>query len=338
MGEKVGSVAVSGALRRLGLSAATAAAFLSLCGGAAAQQHIDEPRLDPIFGRAAPKPTKADYNVDAPEGDDAFDNDTGGDFKRARGLVGVMTFLTPETTNLSLGLGPVYRPDYFGSNDYEWDVDPAAYVRFDNFLFFDDDGADFALVGFSNFSLGPSIRIVGRRDEDDNAALSGLGDVGTTFEFGGFAATTFLDRFNVRFKVRKGIKTGHRGLIVDAAATALLFRWGDLSTSISGQGSWIGDRYADAYFTVTPQQSLRSGLPTYNADAGFRDIGGSFNAYINVRRNWSLNPYVSWRYIFDGINDTPIISQYGDRNQFTAGFHLLREFQFGEKKRRRGGI
>ncbi len=316
-----------------------AAAVLALgCGSAAlAQQHIDEPRLDPIFGRSKPKAEKTDYNVSAPEGDDAFDNDAGDNFKRASGLVGVMTFLTPDSTNLSFGLGPVYRPDYFGSDDYELDVDPAAFVRFDNFIFLDDDGADFALVGFSNFSFGPSIRVVGRRDEDDNFALNGLGDVGTTFEFGGFAATTFVDRFSVRFKVRKGIKTGHHGLIVDGTATALLFRWGDVSTSISGQASWIGDRYADAYFTVTPAQSARSGLPTYNADAGFRDIGGSFNAYINVRRNWSLNPYVSWRYIFDGINDTPIISQYGDRNQFTVGFHLLREFQFGQKRKKRNG-
>lgn len=331
-------VSVRSSRGRALVSAAAMALGLALGAPASAQQHIDEPRLDPIFGRSAPKTEKADYNVAAPQGDDAFDNDTGADFKRARGLVGVMTFLTPDTTNLSIGLGPVYRPDYFGSDDYEWDVDPAAYVRFDNFLFFDDDGADFALVGFSNFSLGPSIRVVGRRDADDNPALNGLGDVGTTFEFGGFAATTFVDRFNVRFKVRKGIKTGHHGLIVDGSATALLFRWGDVSTSISGQASWIGDRYADAYFTVTPEQSARSGLPTFNADAGFRDIGGSFNAYINVRRNWSLNPYVSWRYIFDGINDTPIIALYGDRNQFTAGFHLLREFQFGQKKKRRSGI
>lgn len=325
------------------LLSATAAASLAcisvgLPSPVQAQQHIDEPTLDPIFGRTTPRASKTDYNIEAPASDDAFDNDAGSDFKRARDLIGVMTFLTPDETNLSVGLGPVYRPDYFGSDDYEFDIDPAAYVRFDNFIFLDDDGADFALVGFSNFSFGPSIRIVGRRDEDDNPALNGLGDVGTTFEFGGFAATTFVDRFSVRFKVRKGIKTGHRGLIVDGSATALLFRWGDVSTSISGQASWIGDRYADSYFSVTPLQSARSGLPTFNADAGFRDIGGSFNAYINVRRNWSLNPYVSYRYIFDGFNDTPIIALFGDRNQFTAGFHLLREFQFGQKPRRKRGV
>ncbi|MBY0421376.1 MAG: MipA/OmpV family protein, partial [Parvularculaceae bacterium] len=150
---------------------------------------------------------------------------------------------------------------------------------------------------------------------------------------GGFAATTWLDRYSVRFKARHAVATGHRGMVVDAAATALLFRFGDFSTSASAQTSWIGDRYADAYFSVTPTQATRSGLPAYDAKRGFLFIGGSLNGYVNVRRNWSLNPYVSYRYIFDDIAATPIIAQKGDRNQWVAGFHLLREFQFGKKSR-----
>lgn len=295
---------------------------------AANAQQIDDPRLDPIFGRRYEDP---DRLPDAAAADDEF----GGEqrWTRLSGFVGMMTFLAPDTTNLSVGVGPVYKPDYFGSDDYEWDVDPAAYVRFRNLVFFDDDGADVALFGFSNFSIGPSIRIVGEREEDDNPALAGLGDVGMTFELGGFIATTFLDRYLVRMKARHGIATGHRGTIVDARGTALLFRWGPVSTSISAETSWIDNRYADAYFSVSPTQSANSGLPVYDAGAGFRDVGGSLNAYINVGKQWSLNPYVSYSYIFDSFNDTPIIAQFGDRNQFRAGFHLLREFSFGRERR-----
>lgn len=309
------------------------AAGLLASGTASAQQHIDEPRLDPIFGRQKPKAEKVTA-VEEFGNDDAFDADGFPKFKRPSGLVGIMTFLTPDSTNLSLGVGPVYKPDYFGSNDYEWGVDPAAYVRFQNFVFLDDNGADFAVFGFSNFSFGPTLRVVGPRKEDKNRDLFGLGDVGTTVEFGGFAATTWLDRYSVRFKARHGIATGHRGTIVDAAATALLFRYGDFSTSISAETTWIGDRYADAYFSVTPAQAARSGYRVYNAGQGFRDIGGSFNGYVNIRRNWSLNPYVKYSYIFNGIAETPIIKDRGDRQQWIAGFHILREFQFGGKKNR----
>jgi MipA family protein len=288
-----------------------------------AQADIDEPRLDPIFGERTPERERERERI---RNDDEFDNEKG--WRPLRDFIGVLTFLTPETTDLSIGLGPAYVPDYFGSNDYEFRPDPEVYVKFRNFVFLDNDGADFALFGFSGFSFGPSIRVVGDRDEEDNPALVGLGDIDHTFEVGGFAATKFVDRFLVRAKVRKGVVGGHNGLIVDATGTALLFRVGRLSTSISAQAAWIGDRYADTYFSLTPAQALASGLNEFDADRGLRDVGGSFNAYVNIGKRWSLNPYVSYRYIFDGIADTPIIDDFGDRNQYTVGFHLMRQFEF----------
>lgn len=285
-------------------------------------QSIDEPRLRPLFG---PTPTG-----------DADPDITGtrvslGPEDRDNSFFGALTFLIPDTTDLSIGVGPVYRPDYFGSDNYELRPDPQAYVKFRNFVFFDDDGVDFAVLGFSRFRFGPSLRFRGRRRDTDNEALNGLGDVGETFEFGGFAATTFYDRFSFKAKVRHGLKTGHRGTIVDGYLTGLLFRAGRFSLSASGQASWIGDKYSDAYFSVSPDQAISSGLPQYDADAGFRNVGGSINAYINIRDKWSLNPYATYDYVFGGVADTPIIDQFGTRHQFTVGFHLMREFRlFGD--------
>ena len=308
-------------------AAVVAGGFLSAA--SADSQQIDDPTIDPIFGRRKHEEVK-ELPVE-PENDDEFDGEKR--WRPLRGFVGIMTFMTPETTNLSVGVGPVYKPDYFGSDDYEWAADPAAYVRFKNFVFLDDDGADLAIFGFSNFSVGPTVRIVGARNEKDNPALAGLGDVGTTFELGGFIGTTFVDRFQVKLKARHGVATGHRGTIIDARGTALLFKWGPVSTSASAEASWIDNRYADAYFSITPEQSTNSGLPVYDAKAGFRNIGGSVNGYINVAKNWSINPYASYYYIFDEYAETPIIDGFGARDQFRVGFHILREFQFGRGKR-----
>lgn len=286
-------------------------------------QQIDDPAIRPLlFG-----PPRSDQD---PEEEDAWRITLGEEDGNA-GFFGILTFLTPDATNLSLGIGPEYEPDYFGSDDYEFTADPQVFVKFRNFLFLDDDGASFGLLGFSSFRFGPTLRIRGRRDQDDNPALFGLGDVGTTFEFGGFAATTFLDRFSINAKVRHGIKTGHRGTVVDGNFTALLFRAGPMSISTSAQATWIGDRFADAYFSVTPEQSARSQgvLEVYDADSGFRNVGGSVNVYINIGDRWSLNPYASYDYIFDDYAETPIIRDFGDRDQFRVGFHIMREFTFG---------
>lgn len=303
----------------------TAAGFAALAAfvvsPAFAQQQIDEPRLDPIFGQ---KRSGSESDRPRVTNDEEFDHDK--KWHPLRDFVGVFTFLAPSNTDLSIGIGPEYRPDYFGSDDFEWRADPEVYVKFRNFVFLDNDGADLALFGFSGFSFGPSIRLVGDRDENDNVALNGLGDIDRTFEVGGFAATKFLDRFLVRAKVRKGVVGGHDGISVDAAGTALLFRYGRISTSISGNATWVDDSYADTYFSVNAAQAAASGYQVYDAGQGVRDVGGSFNAYINVGKRWSLNPYVSYRYIMPEFAETPFIDVNGDQNQYVAGFHLMREF------------
>lgn len=353
---------------RSGLAAAilaASAANLALSAPAFAQRQIDDPNLSPmLFG-----PTKeerrdklrqdqreqeeaailtAEQERDANElddpktrplifGDGQTDEDlvgariTLGPKDQNRNFFGALNFLIPDETNLSIGVGPQYQPDYFGSDDYEFSADPQVYVKFRNFVFLDDDGADFGIIGFSRFRAGPSIKIRGRRDEDENPALEGLGDVDMTFELGGFVATTFLDRFAFKAKARHAIKSGHHGTVVDGYLTALLFRAGPVSLAAGGQATWVDDNFADTYFSISPEQSLNTGgrLPVYDVDSGFRDVGGSVNAYINIGDRWSLNPYATYQYVFRDYARSPIIADYGDRNQFTFGFHIMREFTFG---------
>ncbi len=361
--DKLGKLAAKSALAGVATLLATGVS------AASAQEQIDDPQLTPMLFGPTVKEKREKIRQDRKEaeeaviltveqdrdankldepkvrpllfGEDGMDEDpvagriTLGEEDDNRGFFGSLNFLIPEETNLSLGVGPIYKPDYFGSNDYEFDADPQVYVKFKNFVFLDDDGVDFGIVGFSRFRAGPSIKIRGRRDQDDNPALHGLGDVGTTFEMGGFVATTFLDRFAVKAKARRAIKTGHHGTVIDGYLTALLFRAGRFSLATSGQATWIGEDYANAYYAVTPEQSARSGgrLPVYQVDSGFQDVGGSVNTYINIGDRWSLNPYATYRYIFRDYAETPIIAEYGSRHQFTVGFHIMREFTFGASGR-----
>jgi len=284
-----------------------------------ARQNIDEPQLEPMFGR---RDDDTGDQIDSHE-----QNFVAPVVEKLSGFTSILTLLTPEETQLSLGIGPVFKPDYFGSDDYEVQPDPQVFIQFQNFSFFDDDGADLALFGFSGFKLGPSLRLVGDRREEENPALEGLGDVGVTFELGGFASTTFRERYSFKFKVRRGIATGHRGLIVDACGTALLFRYGRFSTSISAQASWIGNDYADTFFSITDAQSTNSGLRQFEARSGFRNLGGSLNGYINLGQRWSLNPYIQYDYIIGNVADSPLVADLGSRNQFRTGFHLIRQFK-----------
>lgn len=288
----------------------------------AQEQNIDEPRLDPIFGR---RPARTPEEI-GPMNDDEFDEEKR--WSPFNGFIGAITLLVPDTTNLSVGIGPQFQPDYFGSNDYEVEPDPQVFIKVRNFTFLDDDGADLAIFGFSGFAFGPSIRVLGDRDEVENPDLKGLGDISETLEVGGFVATRFLDRILVRVKARQGVTGGHDGLIIDGAGTILLFTTPRFSAAFTGQVTWIDDNLADTFFSINQEQSDNSGLPVFDAGSGFRDVGGSINGYVNLGKKWSVNPYVRYARIFEGIGDSPIISQLGSRNQFIAGFHIMREFRF----------
>ncbi len=292
------------------------------------RQNIDEPTLRPFFGGRI----RQDDDANDQTVDEINDERPTQVVPLKSGFTSILTLLTPEKTDLSLGVGPVLRPDYLGSDDYEVGVDPQVFFKLRNFVFFDDDGADLALFGFSGFRLGPSIRIAGDRDEDENIALTGLGNISETFEFGGFAATTLVNRYSIKFKVRKGISSGHRGLIVDAFGTALLFKYGPFSTSVSAQASWVGNNYANAFFTVTPEQSVNSGLSQFQSRSGFRNIGGSLNGYLNLGQRWSLNPYIQYDRIIGNFRNTPIIADFGSPDQVRVGFHIIRQFRLFEKK------
>ncbi len=73
-------------------------------------QQIDDPKMRPlVFG-----PSRPEYEDDLSGG-----RITLGEKDDNRGFFGVLTFLAPDETNLSLGVGPVFKPDYYGSDDYE---------------------------------------------------------------------------------------------------------------------------------------------------------------------------------------------------------------------------
>lgn len=344
---------------------ASATALLFISSQAYAQQDIDEPQLTPfLFGETEEERREKilkereeqreaiEISVQQSRDGESLDDDAirpflfGDDVEliddpngvrvsfpddeTGRSFFSSLTFLVPDETDLAIGLGPVYQPDYRGSDDYQWNIDPQVFVKFRNLVFVDDDGADLALLGFSRFRVGPSIRVGGARDEDQNDALIGLGDVGTAVEVGGFISTTFLNRFNTKVRFRRAVGTGHRGFVAEGQVTALIFRTGPLSLATGAQTTYVGNRVAQTYFSVTPEQSAASGgrLSVYNADGGFQTMGANATAYINIAKRWSFNPYARFNYLLDEYADAPIVNDFGDRGNFVVGFHLMRQFKF----------
>jgi outer membrane scaffolding protein for murein synthesis (MipA/OmpV family) len=236
--------------------------------------------------------------------------------------------LVPDSAQVTLGIGPRWAPDYVGSNDYEWSPDPQIFVRLNGFLSLSEDGADINLLGVSNFQFGPAIGISGTRDQDNNSALNGLGDVGRAFELGGFARARFGDPYSLRIRYKKAVASGHRGATVDAQAVARVFKTESFSAAVGVRGTWTDRKYAETYYGISPAQSMRSGLPIFAIGSGLHDVRLSLTSRWQFTESLGLNSYMRYSRLLGDKADSPIVDPVGSADQFMVGSYVSYSFTF----------
>ncbi len=245
--------------------------------------------------------------------------------------------LIPQETVVIAGPAFDFEPDYFGSNDYEIEPEIEFLARF-RYGSFDSDGVSIDLIPRTDIAFGPFARLAAPRNEGENDALTGLGDIGRTLELGAAARFTVMEKYLFRLRYLRGIATGHRGTLADAEFSTIVFEGDRVSTLIGLRGTWIGDTFADAFFSVTPEQAEASGqLPVFDAGSGFRDVQLNASARYALTEKWALNGFVRYRRLLGDTAISPIVDIFGSRNQFGLGFSLTRTFVFGDKGRKGDG-
>lgn len=221
------------------------------------------------------------------------------------------------TTDLSIriGIGGVVQPDWEGSNDYEivpWPIVSLEYLRLPGI----------GTVGGRTvgFSIGPSFNFVGERDPSSDPALTGLGTVDSAFEFG-LRAIYEVNNWGAYAALRQGFG-GHDGLVGEAALYAV-WRPTDVFVVRAGPNvTYASADYFDTYFSVTPVQSFRSGLPIYSAGSGFKSAGIQALATYSLTEKVDLHFRAGYDRLVSGAADSPIVTTAGSRDQFSAGLGL----------------
>lgn len=244
----------------------------------------------------------------------------------------------PESAGwqVSMGAGSLYSPIYEGDDEYSLSVLPNIQLRYkDRFFASVQEGIGYNLVRTPGWVAGPLVKIRFSRDEDGDRAfavsgrasadLTGLGDVATSIEPGGFVRYR-ARAWSLGAEMRQAV-TGHEGLVLD------------LDASLRGRGvvhgravNWSAGprvRLADgdhnnAYFGVTSAQSLRSGLPAYSAGSGLYSYGANTLIFVPLdqERRWSGVVFAGYDRLAGDTGRAPLIRLRGDRDQFSAGIFL----------------
>lgn len=252
----------------------------------------------------------------------------------------IADLILPETTQLTLGVGFQHKPDYRGSDSYRTATTEVFFVRYKDLIKIDNTGASITLFRFvEDVSLGPVIRLEGGRKEQRNEALTGLGNIGSSWELGGFIKANFWDEAVARARFRWGV-SGHEAFLMDLQISRILFAHDDWRpllerdwTIVANLNStYSGGTYAQKFFGITPEQAAASGQPAYSLGAGFRDFGGELAFRWEFSDQWSLIVSGKYNRLLGAFANSPLVAIDGSPDQWRVGAIVTYTFGVAELK------
>ena len=225
-----------------------------------------------------------------------------------------------------LGLGAQFVPEYVGADKNElaplFDIDIA---RGDNPFKFEapDDNFGLGIVDAGGFTFGPAANIQSSRKDSDVGAA--VGKVKTTLELGAFGQYE-ANGFRVRADALQGVN-GHKGLIASVGADKI-WRDGDKYVFSVGPRVMFSDaKYQRAYFGVTPAAALATGLPTYRPSSGIHAVAIASGLSAQLNERFGMFGYARYERLVGDAAKSPIVRQFGSRNQFSVGAGLNYTFR-----------
>ena len=241
--------------------------------------------------------------------------------------------------SVTVGVGGAVVPDYEGSDDYR--IIPAGAIRGKV------SGISFSTRGTYlyvdvipsrsdkfEFDAGPiaGFRINKRRHiEDDIVEL--LPKTKTAFEVGGFAGASLhgltnpYDTLAFRLDVTHALNA-YKGtnFSPNIEFSTPLSRTTYAGLSVGAE--FVGNKYADYYYTITPADSLATGgvLPVFDADGGLKNwkAGLLLNQSItgDLLSGFSIFGAGQYSRLVGDFKRSPIVSDRGSANQWVGAVGL----------------
>lgn len=244
----------------------------------------------------------------------------------------VLLFLALSATSMlaadvSIGLGAGLAPDYEGSEDYAAVPLPFFNVVWSNHMSINLMGskAKVNLIPSATWKAGLIGEYIGERDDVDSNAVDNLEDVDASIMLGVFFGFEY-NNWSASIEAMQDVADGNDGAIIRLNGG---YRIPVSQTFRLGLGvftTWADDDYMEAYFEIDAADSARSGLSTFDADSGIKDVGLNINATYQPWQNWGFMGLLGFKRLLDDAEDSPVTDDEGDENQFFGGVLVFYKF------------
>jgi outer membrane scaffolding protein for murein synthesis (MipA/OmpV family) len=75
----------------------------------------------------------------------------------------------------------------------------------------------------------------------------------------------------------------------------------------------------ESYFKIDGNNAARSGLDTYDAGGGFKDIGLNVMTTFKPWEHWGFMGLLGYKRLIGDAEDSPVVEDEGEANQFSGG-------------------
>lgn len=239
--------------------------------------------------------------------------------------------------NTMIGVGPGFVQEYEGSNDYRLIPFVVAQARWGGKYFIGTDGGGVRadVIGSRFIEFGPEVNFrFSRGANASDPVIAALPRVDSSIELGGFLALNFpfilsknpKDALTIDLNFLTDVGGGHGG---ETSRVAIMYRGlvtPKLVLQVGPFATHASDSFMSAYYSVTAAGSLASGLPVFDAQAGWKDIGARGSAQYRFTDHWGVTGSITYRHYVNGAADSPIVSLRGSPGIWLGGMALTYTF------------
>ena len=248
----------------------------------------------------------------------------------------------------TLGAGGFLSPDYEGSDDFKVRGTPVVVLGWKADAVTPKGGTgiqlglhDIALkvpgkldVGLARlyrpeglYRLNFGLAYKGGRDEDNNQALEGMGDIdGHVLAKAGISFRTKGPGWRYSVNFLQDVSGETDGSSVDGELGYFRPLGKKLFLTPFASISWADQDYMQSYFGVSPEQAGTSSNAQFDADSGIKSVGLGVKLNWKIKGNWKLNNTLRYVRLTGDAADSPLVETEGSANQFSVKTALVYTF------------